>query len=117
VTTTKATRYLTPGYTLNDIAPTNPVYLVMPRPGTIDHLYVEHNQLGGSANLVVYTLFVNGAPTALTCTLAANAPQASDLVHSVPVLQGDLVTIEVTKAVNLVGGEMHQIVASARVRG
>jgi hypothetical protein len=89
----------------------------MPRDGNIDHLFVVHNQPSSTPVIenVTYTLWVNGAATALTVTLASNASVNSDLVHSVPVNQGDLVSIQVTKNV-LTHGEMRQIVATVRVK-
>lgn len=117
VTNTTTTRYLTPGYALNDIAPDLPIggaYLEMPRAGTLRNLRVRHNDPGTSSNVITYTLFVNNVATALTVTLAANAVDGADLVNSVVVAAGDRVSIEVTKPANITGGtNARMIVATA----
>jgi hypothetical protein len=55
----------------------------------------------GNGNTAVYTLFLNGVATALTVTLASNVTDGSDLVHTVAVAAGDLLSLEVTKAASL----------------
>lgn len=110
VGSTTTTRYLFPGYS-DSQAQTDAVQFRVPRAGTFQKLRVRHNDLGGSANAVVYTLRVNGTPSILTVSLAANAADASDLVNSVVVAAGDLIDIEVTKA-SAIGSGLRDIMAT-----
>ena len=110
------TRYLTPGYeggTAPLVSSTRQA-LRAPRAGTLRNLYVEHNGLGGGGNLIVYTVYVNGAATLLAVSIAANAATASNLVDTVAVAAGALVEIIVSKAANL-GGSPSNIVTSVEL--
>jgi hypothetical protein len=56
-------------------------------------------RLSGSiaaASTVVYTLYVAGADTALTCTVAASTATCTDLTNSVSVAAGDTITWHTT---------------------
>lgn len=74
----------------------NTQYQVMPTGGTISKLYVELSGNVGAGATVVFTLMVAGAPTALTCTVAAGASTASDLVNLVAVVASNTVSIRCT---------------------
>jgi hypothetical protein len=101
VANSTATRVLDPGYE-NRIAPlsssTALIDVRVPRAGTLRNLYVEHNNPGGTGATITYTVYVNGAPTAITVGLASTAAQAADTTNSVAVSAGDRVRIVVTKA-------------------
>lgn len=76
-----------------------PIEIVAPRAGTIRSLFARHNTANGNGAAVAYTLFVNGVATALAASLATGAiGQASDLVDSVVVAQGDLLSVRAVKA-------------------
>lgn len=106
VAATTATRYLFPSYsdTAAMTAPggpdTPPSYRV-PKAGTIRKMYVRQNDPKGNGEDIVYTLRKNGIATGLTATLASTDYDASDLVNSVVVAQGDLLDVEVTKALSV----------------
>jgi hypothetical protein len=68
-------------------------------------MIVQHNAAAGNGANVVYTVWLNGAPTAMTVTLATGAiGQGSDLVNTVAVVQGDRVALAATKAATIAGG-------------
>jgi hypothetical protein len=95
------TRFLTPGRDATTAITTDLAQIPIVRPGTLQRLYVRHNAAVG-VNDVVYTVMLNGAPTAITVTLAAGAiGQASDLVNTVAVVAGDRVSLRATKALGL----------------
>lgn len=64
--------------------------------GTIDNLYITETVAPGSGKSRVYTLYKNGSPTSLTCTIADAAKTASDTnaAHAVTVAAGDLLSLE-----------------------
>lgn len=77
----------------------------VPRAFTALNFFVRHNAGPGSANTIVYALTKNGAATALTVTLAANAvAQASDLTHTVSYAQGDTISVRGVKAASITSG-------------
>ena len=89
-----------PGYSDNG-AETGPTELRLIRAGTLKTMRVRHTTAGvGAANLT-YTLLINGTPTALSVTMAANTQDGSDLVNTVAVSAGDLATMRVTKAASI----------------
>lgn len=97
VSATVTTRYLSPWYD-DSLAQTIPVRWRVPRAGTIRSMRVRHNVTAGNGNAIVYTLRVNGVATLLSVSLASTATDGSDLVDSIAVADGDLIDIEVTKA-------------------
>jgi len=69
------------------------------QPGTLSGLYVRILTAFGVGKGVTYTVRVNGADTAITCTISgAVATSASDAVNSVVVIAGDVVEIHITVA-------------------
>ncbi len=109
VVATTTTRYLTPYYHDAE-AQTSPIQFRVPRAGLFRNLRVRHNTPNGNGNAIVYTLRVNGVASALTASLASTSNDASDLINSVSVAAGDLVDIEVTKAL-AVGTSPSDIIA------
>jgi hypothetical protein len=99
------TRYLQPwndrgAASFFELAP-----IVVPRDGVLKSFFVRHSIGPGNSKPIKYTVRVNGVDTALTVTLAANfAGQVSDLVNTVPVVQGDRVTLSAFKQFHILNG-------------
>lgn len=110
------TRFLHPSYngqaTASAGTVADPVVdWVVPRGGTLRNMFSRHNSAKGNGNSVVYTVFVNGVITAMTVTLATGAiGQASDLVNSVVVAQGDRIRVRAVKALVIGDGNLFSIV-------
>jgi len=72
----------------------NELKLRVPRTGVLRDLYVWQRVASGAAGRTdIYTVRVNGADKAITCTLD-NATSGQDITHAVPVAQGDAVSIK-----------------------
>jgi hypothetical protein len=100
-------RYLSPGSD-GTASLTNVEQIPLPRAGTLRRLFARHNSAGGNGNSVVYTVLVNGVATVLTVTLATGAiGQASDLVNTVAVAQGDRISLRASKAGVIAGGDIN----------
>jgi hypothetical protein len=73
-------------------------------------MFGQHNIAGGSGPVATYTLLVNGVATALAVSVPTGAVgQASNLVDTVVVAQGDLLSLTVDSASfgpNLVGAKI-----------
>lgn len=96
------TRFLTPWYSTTAIAPTNEVQWAVTRAGTMRRMFVNARLAGAPiGSNITYTLRVNGVNTLLAVTMAATATSASNLVNSVAVNPGDLVSVSVTKSAGL----------------
>ena len=92
-------RYLQPGYEASPaVLLAAIIQYRLTRSGTLKNLYVRHNRTSGViTDLIVYTVRINDAPTALTVTLPSSVSDGSDLAHSVAVNIGDLIDIQVSK--------------------
>lgn len=66
---------------------------VIPTPGVISRLYVALDANMATAGMTV-TLYKNGSPTSLTCTVGSGASTANDTSNSVSVVAGDTVSLE-----------------------
>jgi len=78
------------------------------RPGTLRNFRVRIAVAGTDHQLVTFTVRKNGVDTAITCSIqndAAAPSDASDLVHSVSVVAGDLISISITKAGVVTAGQ------------
>lgn len=113
VGSTTATRYLFPAYD-DGIAQVVPVQIRMPRAGTLKNLYVRHNDPAGNGNPIVYTVRINGAPSALTVSLASTANDGNDVTHEIGVAKGDLVDVAITKAA-AIGQSPSDVVATVEL--
>ena len=103
---TAVTRWLTPGFS-DSIAIVGPdKSLRAPRAGTLRNLHVIHNTPTGNGGTITYTLFVNGAASALTIGLASTGVTAADTVNSVVVAKGDILDLRVTKAAGIGNGNV-----------
>ena len=100
VSATTGTRYMSPGYT-DATAGTTALQFRVPTAGTLKNLYIRQNTAAGNGNAIVYTVRKNGVLTALTASVASTDTDGSDVIHTVDVAQGDLLDIEVYKAISL----------------
>lgn len=88
--TANGTSYLAPG---NGATQLNEIRVRVSRPGILRNLYVWQRVASGAAGRTdIYTARVNGANTAITCTLD-NAVEGADIVNEVLVAAGDQVSI------------------------
>ena len=72
----------------------------VPRAGILKNLHVQQRVASGAAGRTdIYTVRVNGADKAITCTLD-NATTGEDTTHAVPVAQGDAVSIKLVSNSN-----------------
>lgn len=78
--------------------------VVGPEDGLITGVVADR---GGSFTV---TLWIEGVPTALTATLGATEPQVRDTTHSVNILNGDAVFIQIEHAVGTTRGLSHPII-------
>lgn len=70
-------------------------YLVT-RSGILDNLVAHTTLAPGAGQTYTYTVRINGAPTAITCTISgAVSLNANDLVNNARVVVGDRVTLQV----------------------
>lgn len=104
-------RYLYPWFSDN-MARTARIEWDVPRNGTLRKLRVRHNTAGAAATVLTYTVEVNTVNTSLSAALAASATTGSDLSNTAVVSAGDTVSLEVTKAANLVGARPRDIMVS-----
>jgi len=103
VASSTTNRFLDPWYS-DTTAETNGVLLpriVLTRDGVLRSLIVRHGQPAGNGNDLVYTVRVNGSPTALSVTLASTGTVASNFIDEVTVSQGDEIDVIVTKALGV----------------
>lgn len=70
--------------------------MLMPTAGTLDRLYIKLNGTPDGAATYAFTVYKNGAPTALTCTVASAATTASDLSNSITFSAGDTISLQCT---------------------
>lgn len=98
VAASTASRALWPAYE-NATGPliASVVQFRVPRAGTIKSMRVHANG-AGNGNAIVYTLRVNGVASVLTVSMLSTAVDGSDLVNTVAVAAGDLLDVNVTKA-------------------
>ena len=88
--TANGTSYLAPG---NGSTQTNEITMRVPRAEILKNLHVQQRVASGAAGTTdIYTVRVNGADKAITCTLD-NATTGEDITHAVAVAQGDAVSI------------------------
>jgi len=91
VITPNATSYLYPG---NGATTTNEPAIRAPRAGTLKNLYVYQRVASGLAGRTdIYTVRINGADTAVTCTLN-NATTGVDTTNTVAVAVGDQISVK-----------------------
>jgi hypothetical protein len=112
LTATTTDRYLYPGWDSGG-APTAIRNRAMPRAGIIRNLFVRHNTGNGNGNPVVYTVVLNGVPTALSVSKASGAiGSVSNVSDTVVVAQGDLIALVATKAAATGSGDFDVLVTA-----
>ena len=104
---TITTRYLQPSYS-SDAAPTTAAKVQIKIPAGITsfdavRMTIFHNYPAGNGNDIVYTLRINGTPTALAVTLASTGVSA-EATATVAISADDLLDIEITKALGVGAG-------------
>lgn len=101
ITSTTTTRFLEPWF-VDGTAPTSLMELLLSREGRIRNFFVRHADAAGNGASVVYTLLLNGVPTAMTVTLPTGvASTVGDTTTVVTVAQTDRLGVEVTKAAGI----------------
>ncbi len=90
-------------------------HIVSPMTGVIDRMYIRQDAPFGNGNNLVYSLRVNGNPQMLQ-SIASTATQASNLVDSAAVTQGDLLDMQVSGANNLGGSAPGGVAVTFRFR-
>lgn len=96
VAETVTSRYLFPGSGSSTLAPVDVVGISMPSNGTLHKMAVVHNVVGVGGD-ITYTMLVNGVASALSVSLAASGGTASNAVDNVPIVSGDIVSVQVSK--------------------
>ncbi len=99
---TTTTKYLYPNFS-KEIASTSRRAWPCPREGFLTNLHIYHEIPAGNDNSIVYTVRVNAVSSALAVTLGSNTSQGANVLvtNFVPVSQGDLIDIQVTKAADV----------------
>lgn len=110
ISTTTTDEYLDPGYN-QAIAPISATTWAITAPGELQHMWVRHNDVAATAGNIVYDVLVNGVAAGLTVTLAANAALGSELVTTVAVAAGDLVSLRARKPVALANAPSRIVVS------
>jgi len=70
----------------------------MPSHAVLSHLHFATSANNLTSATATISVFVNGAATNLSCSVAGSEMSCSDANHSIPVNEGDLVTIGMTVA-------------------
>lgn len=113
VSSTTTSRYMTPGYE-DGLAGTAVVQYYAPFAGNLKNLWVRHNTPAGNGNPIVYTIRINGAASALTCSVFSTASNGSDTTHTVAVAAGDRIDLQATKAAGI-GSSPNEVLASVEL--
>lgn len=103
VSSSTTTRYLDAGVR-GLIAGTVPSLYPVTRAGTLKNFRILQSTGGGNGNDIVYNVLKNAVATGLTVTLASTSTALTeDLVNTVAVIIGDIITLQVTKALVIAG--------------
>lgn len=99
ISATTTTRYLAPtGDYSSATAVTDPLGYTAQAAGTVKRLQILIGSGNGNGNDVTYTVTINGAPTGLTLDIASTDAGLFEIVLDAPVVDGDEIAIEITKA-------------------
>lgn len=98
--TTTATRYMAPGFN-SDNADTEIIEYDLPRAGTLRKMFIRCRTAGGNGNHVVYTVIINGVPTALSVSLASDVTAGSNITTDIDVNEGASIRLRVTKGATI----------------
>ena len=106
-TTTVATAvFMAPGYIA--ASPATEIQIPVGRAGTLRNLSIRITGAGTGADVVTYTVRINGVDTSIVASGANNAAAPltiSDTTHSANVVAGDLISIKITKAGAVAAGQ------------
>ena len=107
LTTLAAAVCLAPGFIATAVLASVAVLAVAAtRPGTVRNLYVVIGGAGTGAATVTFTVYKNGAATAVTTTASNTATgTVSDTTDSFTVVAGDLIAIEASGSASVVAGQ------------
>lgn len=87
----------------------------MPIAGTLRNLFIRHNDpAAGDSTVIQYEINKNGVATGVFVALAANALQNSNLIGTVPFVQGDFISVIAT-AVGALTESPDQILFSVEI--
>lgn len=70
-------------------------YMIVGRKGIVHNLRAVVNQAPAGADTVTFALYLNGAVTALTCTITGTELSAVDTTNSVLIVAGDRICVRV----------------------
>ena len=62
--------------------------------GTLSKLYIQLTGTPGTGQSYIFTVYQNGSPTSLACTVADTATTCNDTAHSVTITAGDQMSLE-----------------------
>jgi hypothetical protein len=82
----------------NDPVNTDAYSIPMPSHAVLSHLHFATTLNNLNAAMGTVSVYVNGVPNVIACTVAASQMECSDTTHSITVNEGDLVTIGMTMA-------------------
>jgi hypothetical protein len=82
----------------NDPINTDAYSIPMPSHAVLSHLHFATTLNNLNSAVGTISVYVNGVPSVIACTVAASVTDCSDTTHSIPVNEGDLVTIGMTMA-------------------
>lgn len=111
---TQAT-FLFPGGLIQAITPAAALQYRVPRGGLARNFGIRHNTPAGNGNTVVYTLRRNGAAAGPTVSLISTGSDGSDFINTATFAPGDLIDVEVSKAVDIGSGVLN-VVATLEYR-
>jgi hypothetical protein len=83
-----------------------PAQQVLPIAGSISSFYVRLSGNPNAGRSYSFVVRINGADTALACTIADAATSCSDTTHSVAVTAGSLIAIHAVGTANPTGRTM-----------
>lgn len=115
VTTGAQATFLFPGGLIQAVTPAGALQYRLPRPGLVRNFGIRHNTPAGNGNSVVYTLRRNGAAAGPTVSLASTGTDGADLVNTATFSAGDLIDVEVSKALDIGNGVLN-VVATLEFR-
>ena len=108
---TITTRYLYPWYS-EQLAEVGEVGIRVPRRGVLKNLRILHTIPSGNGATISYIVRVGGLDSLVQVNLASTAVSGDNIIDSVNVLQGDLVSIKVEKPLNILSSPRNVVVTA-----
>ena len=97
-----STGYVCQGYSANIFR----TAMIITWIGVIRNLFIELDTAPGGADTQIFTVMVNGAPTAITLTITGAQLAGNDIVNQVAVAPGDLVTVRIVSSATAAGARI-----------